>query len=156
MHLVAQAHSPGVLAMGPQATGIFAFGQFATGVFAFGQGATGVIAIGQFSRGVIAVGQLAFGVIAIGQVAFGIVVVGQLAIGVLWAAGMAGVGAFAGPSLVVFGFFGRLTRHRLMVWLRRIPHDRIRFPVWRLALGVLYVVAAAAGWGLVIVIGRPY
>lgn len=166
MHLVAaQADSPGVLAIGPQAIGIvsvghsargiFAFGQIATGVFAFGQGATGVIAIGQLARGVLVVGQLAFGVVAIGQLAFGIVAFGQLAIGVLWAAGMVGVGAFTGPGLAVFGFFGPLTKQRLKAWLRQIPQDRVPFPAWRVALGVGYTAASAAGWGLFVALFPP-
>jgi len=132
-----------LLAVGSDDLGVFAFGQRATGVFAFGQFATGVVAVGQLATGVIAVGQLARGVIVVGQVAIGLACVGQLAVGVAWSAGMGGVGATAGPGLVVLGLFGRLDRQRLGAWTGRLrgaaprlrarvlgqPWDRVPVPL---------------------------
>ncbi|ADP82008.1 hypothetical protein FraEuI1c_4004 [Pseudofrankia inefficax] len=103
----------GLIAIGVQATGIVAVGQSATGVVAVGQLATGVVAIGQVATGVVAIGQLARGGVVVGQLALGLVSFGMLSIGVCWSAGLAGIGAFSGPGLIVSPF-GRL-------FLRRLP-----------------------------------
>ncbi len=61
---------------------------------------------------------------------------------VLWCAGI-GVGGTAGPGLV-FGLFGRLSRRRLIAWVRREPWDSARRPTWRLASGAAMLAAPAA------------
>lgn len=138
-----------LVAVGNSQPAVFAVGQQATGIIAIGQAATGFVAIGQLSTGVIAVGQLARGGIVVGQLALGVFCVGQLAIGVVWAMGMLGVGAVSGPSLLVLGLFGRLTRRRLVAWLRRAPWDSTRLPAWRIVAGTAGVAALGALWWFV-------
>ena len=136
---------PGVVAIGQRATGIFAVGQEASGVIAIGQLATGVIAIGQLALGVIAIGQLARGVIVVGQLALGLAAAGQVAVGVLWCPGF-GVGGTSG-SRAAYGLFGRLSRRRLIAWVRREPWDSPpRWPAWRRAVGVAGMVSVTALW----------
>src|SRR5262245_19870466 len=136
---------PGVLAVGQRATGIFAVGQEARGFIAIGQLATGVIAIGQLALGVVAIGQLARGVITVGQLSLGLVAGGQVAAGVLWCPGF-GVGGFSG-SPVAFGFFGRLRRQRLIVWLHRRSWDQPPpWPAWRRALAVARFAGLTVLW----------
>ena len=143
---------PGVLAVGERATGIVAVGQEARGFVAIGQEATGVIAIGQLALGVVAIGQLARGVIVAGQLAVGLAAAGQVAAGVVWCPGL-GVGGFSG-SPVAFGFFGRLRRQRLLVWLHRRTWDQPpRWPAWRRAVAVAgFAVLTALWWFLA---GQP-
>jgi hypothetical protein len=136
---------PGVVAVGQRATGIFAVGQQASGFVAIGQEATGVIAIGQLALGVIAIGQLARGVIVAGQLGLGLAAAGQVAGGVLWCPGF-GVGGTSG-SRAAYGLFGRLSRRRLIAWVRREPWDSPpRWPAWRRAVGVAGLVALTALW----------
>jgi hypothetical protein len=43
--------------------------------------------------------------------------------------------------------FGRLSRRRLIAWVRREPWDRPpRWPAWRRAVGVAGMVAVTALW----------
>lgn len=103
----------------------------------------GVVAIGQRATGIFAVGQQASGVIAVGQGALGLAAAGQLAVGVLWCPGF-GVGGTSG-SRAAYGLLGRLSRRRLIAWVRREPWDSPpRRPAWRRVAGVAGLAAVTA------------
>jgi hypothetical protein len=144
-----------VVSVGSELPGVVAVGQQATGIVAVGQRASGVIAIGQEATGVIAVGQLALGVVAVGSWPGASSWPGSWASGwpqrARWPAGCCGaralgVGGTSGSPLA-YGLFGRLSRRRLIAWVRREPWDSPpRWSTWRRAVGVAGLTALTALW----------
>jgi hypothetical protein len=123
---------------------LVAVGAEAVGVLAIGQVATGIVAVGQLATGVVAIGQLARGGLVIGQLGLGLVSFGQLSVGVLWSGGMVGVGATAGPGLVL-GLFGRLSLLRLLRRREGTALSPVRGRT-RLVVATVLVPALAALW----------